>query len=121
MDRKYGESCAKVVKMIHAKDIRAVISSIIILEVANALRKYGIPDIYRRIKGILSLPLRVVDVTINDTLRAIELSEIYRISPYDALHVVVMNREGLRNIVSADRDFDRIDLVTRVDPKSLQT
>ena len=47
MDRKYGESCAKVVKMIHTKDIRAVISSIIILEVANALRKYEIPDIYR--------------------------------------------------------------------------
>jgi len=42
MNRKYGESCAKVVKMIHAKDIRAVKSSIIILEVANALRKYGI-------------------------------------------------------------------------------
>jgi len=105
--------------MIYTEDIRAVISSTILLEVANALRKYGIPKIFERIKSILSLPLRVVDVTTDDILRAIELSEKYKLSPYDALHVIVMDREGLRDIISTDKDFDKIDWITRIDPQDL--
>ncbi|RLE61925.1 MAG: type II toxin-antitoxin system VapC family toxin [Thermoprotei archaeon] len=119
VDRVYGRSCIKVLKMIYTEDIRAVISSTILLEVANALRKYGIPKIFERIKSILSLPLRVVDVTTDDILRAIELSEKYKLSPYDALHVIVMDREGLRDIISTDRDFDKIDWITRIDPQDL--
>ncbi|RLF22351.1 MAG: hypothetical protein DRN15_09335 [Thermoprotei archaeon] len=120
MDRVYGRPCVEIVRMIYTKALRAVISSIILLEVANALRKYRVPNIAERIKSILSLPLRVVDVTIDDILRAIELSERRKISPYDALHITIMDRERVRMIISADKDFDRIDWVTRIDPKGFQ-
>ena len=40
MDKKYGEACASIIEKI-GKGIKASISSLVILEAANALKKYG--------------------------------------------------------------------------------
>ena len=120
MDPRYGKPCAKIIEDIYAKRVKALISSIVLLEVANALRKYRVPNLSERVKGILSLPLRVAEVSIDDVLRAIELSERLKLSPYDALHVAVMDREGVNRIVTVDKDFDKVGWITRADPEQLQ-
>ena len=44
MDREYGEKCARVLRGIEAREIDAAASALIIVELANALRKFGLSD-----------------------------------------------------------------------------
>jgi predicted nucleic acid-binding protein len=43
-----------------------------------------------------------------------------KISPYDCAHAAIMKRNGLSTIVSADKEFDRVNWLKRIDPKSMQ-
>lgn len=36
---------------------------------------------------------------------------------YDCVHAAVMKKAGVVDIISADRDFDKIDWIKRRDPK----
>jgi predicted nucleic acid-binding protein len=49
-------------------------------------------------------------------LRALDLYAQYPVDYEDALSIAHMERRGIREIVSYDRDFDRITEVTRVEP-----
>jgi predicted nucleic acid-binding protein len=53
-----------------------------------------------------------------DLLRAAELAEQQQAeaSTRDCVHAAVMQRRGIERIVSADRGFDRLPGVTRLDP-----
>jgi len=44
-DRKYGECCQRLIKRVYEGKLSAIIDSVILLEVANALRKLGIKDV----------------------------------------------------------------------------
>ena len=119
-DKKYGETCSNIIKSIYNEEIDAAISQLILLEVANALRKYQIGDISNRLRAIISLPLRIIDLDRMDVIEGIYLSEVYGISPYDATHVVSMRKSGIRLILSADKDFDRVPGIDRIDPLSFK-
>jgi predicted nucleic acid-binding protein len=41
-------------------------------------------------------------------------------NPYDCLHAAVMKRMGLDEIISADKEFDKLRWITRIDPKSMK-
>ena len=43
------------------------------------------------------------------------------ISPYDCVHVATMRKLGVDKILSADKDFDKISGIQRIDPKSYST
>ncbi|MEA3459526.1 MAG: type II toxin-antitoxin system VapC family toxin [Chloroflexota bacterium] len=59
------------------------------------------------------LPVTSVDITM-----ARELGNRYpHIEPRDWLHLAVMLNNGIAEIISADRHFDDIEGVTRLDPK----
>jgi len=108
-DKKYGKCSQDLIKMIYERKISAIIDSIILLEVANALRKLGIKDIEDEILAILSLPIKVVDIRKEDIIEAVENLSL---SPYDSLHYVISKRLDAK-IISADKDFD---IVGRIDP-----
>ena len=64
------------------------------------------------------LPVRVEEI---DTL--INLSKKYktsRVAPRDLVHVAVMVNHNVKNVISADRHFDEIKEVTRIDPLELK-
>jgi hypothetical protein len=53
----------------------------------------------------------------SDVSLAATLFEQYpQLSARDLIHVAVMQRMGAKHIVSADRAFDRIEGITRLDP-----
>jgi predicted nucleic acid-binding protein len=108
-DKKYGKCCQEIIKWIYERKISVIIDSIILLEVANALRKLGIKDIRDEILAILSLPIKVIDVRKEDIIEAIENPFL---SPYDSLHYIISKRLNAK-IISADKDFDN---VGRIDP-----
>ena len=56
----------------------------------------------------------------DDAILAAELaSQDLRVGGHDLIHVAVMRRLGITRIISADRDFDRIDGVQRLDPSTI--
>jgi len=71
------------------------------------------------IADTLAVTLAIVDevfpVTRGDVLRAAEVVQSPRgLSARDALHIAVMERRGIRQILTFDADFDRWPGVTRV-------
>jgi len=60
---------------------------------------------------------RIEPIYFRDTLRAAALADApSNASARDLLHAAVMQRLGVRNIVSADPDFDSLPGIKRLDP-----
>ena len=63
---------------------------------------------------------RIAPVLDTDVARAATLADDYpRLSARDLLHVAVMQRLGATRIASADRDFDAVSGIRRLDPARL--
>ena len=121
MDRVFGQSCSSVVRDIASGKLQASTSALAVIEVANALRKYGlVKDVANEVRAIFSLGLEVYSVDGPDVQEAAEICEQAGISPYDCLHAAVMKRNGLDEIVSVDREFDKITWLRRLDPKLMK-
>lgn len=58
----------------------------------------------------------VLPVTEPDVYLARRLSEQHGCSPRDLLHLAVMQNNGIPTIISADKDFDSVGSIERVDP-----
>ncbi len=58
--------------------------------------------------------VRFVSVARSDLLEALALATEAGVGTTDALAVVLMRREGTRDIYSFDRDYDRFDEIHRV-------
>jgi len=98
--------------------IGAVMSALIIIELANALRKYGLSKEAREVvDAVFSLDVPIHEIDPSDIRSAIDIFDEFRISPYDCVHAAVMKRAGTHNIISADKDFDKINWIKRLDPK----
>ncbi|MCY0874309.1 MAG: PIN domain-containing protein [Acidianus infernus] len=105
-DKKYGKCSQEIIKAIYKGKIEAIIDTVVLLEVANALRKLKVKDVEEEILAILSLPIQVVEVTKEDIIQAVKEDDL---SPYDALHYVI-SKKSSAIIITADQDFkERID------------
>lgn len=119
MDREYGPSCAEVIKGIHGGRILGATSTLVALEVANALRKFGLGrEVRDTVDSIFSLRMQVVSLEQSDLRNAINTFHKYLISPYDCAHLAMMKRLGAQVIISADKDFDKVAEIKRRNPKS---
>jgi len=117
MDRKYGKACAKIIEdIVHGK-IKASISPLVVIEVANALRKYGMEkEVKDTMDAILSLNMDIPPLDEIIVRMAAEIFEKFGISPYDSIHVATMQTHGIKEIISADKEFDKITSIKRIDP-----
>ncbi len=65
---------------------------------------------------------RIEPIYAADVSHAAELADANpELGGRDLLHAAVMQRLGLRRIVRADRGFDRLDGIERLDPANLAT
>jgi predicted nucleic acid-binding protein len=121
MDRGFGEACARVLRSVESGELEGSISSLVPLEVANAMTKYGLgAGVSDEIRAMFSLGLEVHPLDGTDAREVADVVGKTGASPYDCAHAVVMRRYGIREVVSADRDFDRFDWVRRIDPGSFE-
>jgi len=117
MDRKYGKACADIIEKISEGEIEASISPLVILEVTNAMKKYGMrKDIKNEADAILSLDIEIFPIDSIVARLAMEIFEEVGISPYDCTHIAVMKRYEIKRIFSADKEFDRVPGIKRIDP-----
>ncbi|MFQ5711685.1 MAG: type II toxin-antitoxin system VapC family toxin [Candidatus Geothermarchaeales archaeon] len=118
LDREYGEACVKILRGIAEGEIRAATSALIIIELVNALRKYGLGKEARGVvDATFSLDIAIYEVDPTDVRIAMKIFDEFEISPYDCVHAAVMKRVGTNYIISADKDFDEIKWLKRLDPK----
>ncbi|MEM2947848.1 MAG: type II toxin-antitoxin system VapC family toxin [Candidatus Bathyarchaeia archaeon] len=120
LDREYGDACAKILRKMERGEIKAVTSTLVIVELANALRKYGLSrEVRAVVDAVFSLDIQVFEVDPLDVRIAAQIFDEFKISPYDCVHVAVMKKAGIEEIISADKDFDKINWIRRLDPKTL--
>jgi predicted nucleic acid-binding protein len=120
-EHPYKEPCARLVLAVAEGEIAVATDAEVIQELA-----YRFHAIDRREDGLrlaeefLSVMDTVLPITHKDIARALSLQRAYGfLPPRDAIHVAVMEAAGLRSIVTADRHFDGVKEVERVDPVEL--
>ena len=93
-----------------------VTSTVQVAEIANVLENWmRLEDAAAIQQGLCTLDsVRIVDTCRADLLEALALGSEFELGTSDALAVVFMRRDGLREVYSFDRDFDRIPDITRV-------
>lgn len=114
---KYGEKCREILEKIEAEKLKAVTSTQVLSEVAGVLySKYGVKDTTPQLNAILSYPMEVYIVH-PDTIRvAAEYARDYEIVPYEGIHIASAIEHSLRNILSADKELDKVEFIRRIDP-----
>ncbi len=121
MDGIFGESCSGVLSSITLGRTKASISALVPLEVANALAKYGLADeVHAEIQAIFSMGIEVLSLDGPDIREVAEVFGDTEVSPYDCTHAVLMRKHGLKEIISADKDFEKFGWVKRIDPRSFR-
>ena len=108
----------------HAKDTitrinegEDVITTVVHLsEVTNILKRaLSMEDLYSLLIGLFSMDnVRIVDVTTEDYLGAIELTSELKMDPNDCLAVDVMRCEDINEIYTFDKGFDGVAGIIRV-------
>lgn len=121
VDRLYGEPCAQVLRSLKSGAVKGALSPLVPLEVANAMRKFGlVREAAGEVRAIYSMGLEVYPLEGTDSREAAEMADETGAGPYDAAHAVVMRRYGISEIISADRVFDRFGWLKRTDPQSFK-
>ena len=70
--------------------------------------------IFREFRIVMN---QVLSVSAEDIFYAEEILDKYpKLKPRDALHAAVMSHNGIGEVLTADRDFDQIPELTRIDP-----
>jgi predicted nucleic acid-binding protein len=94
-----------------------VITTVVHLsEVSNILKRaLSMEDLYSLLIGLFSMDnVRIVDVTVEDYLGAIELMNELKMDPNDCLAVEVMRCEDINAIYTFDMGFDGVAGILRV-------
>ncbi len=109
------ESAKKIVERINGGE--EVATSIVhVSEIANILEARGnVLKSLEIVEAILSKNnIHVYPVDLVDCIEALEVARKYFIGLNDAVAVLLMKRYGIREIYSYDRDFDKIEWITRL-------
>jgi predicted nucleic acid-binding protein len=113
--------CASVVQLI-ARNPNAFQTSVEVLqEIAHVLLRRGLVQRARETVALLREILvdRIVDVRADDVSWLLEQAAMSTLETRDRLHLAVMNRLGVRSIVTADKAFDRASGIVRLAPELL--
>lgn len=113
----YKEPCGHILGAIAREELYGVTSAEVFQEILY--RFWYIKDmdngwrIFDHFKTIIS---EILTVTSWDVHLARSFSEKYPFSPRDILHLAVMSNNDIDTIISADKDFDHVDTIQRIDP-----
>jgi predicted nucleic acid-binding protein len=120
-DEVKADACFRLFQRLKSGQERATTSEVIIAEVvyvlaARTLYNLRPDEISARLRPLLAVRgLRIAHK--RSCLQALDLYATYPFLDFeDALAVAEMQRQGLQTILSYDRDFDRLEQVSREEP-----
>lgn len=116
----YKEACVRILSDVETGKITTVVNTEILQELLYRYTHIGLADKGVQLcRYILKLPLTVLPVTVAELHLAIELFEQHRqagLTPRDAIHAATLHQNGLNQLLSADKDFDHLNFLQRIDP-----
>ncbi|MBN2493659.1 MAG: type II toxin-antitoxin system VapC family toxin [Deltaproteobacteria bacterium] len=112
------EPCQSTLKKVADGSLKATTSTEVVQEVIHVLRRRDRHDeAIRLASAILDLFPDLLPVTREVMLRSVAtLRDKPGLSTRDSIHAATMLAHGLTTIVSADRHFDSLDGLSRIDP-----
>lgn len=122
-DVKYGTACKRILMDLEAGKLKACASVLVLAETLNVLTKINRMlaatgkaelDIRKNIDAILSLPIVWFDLNFLIIKKAAEYK--YKISGVDYLHIASMELNSVKELISSDKELDKVDSVKRIDP-----
>lgn len=103
--------------MIENQEIVAFTNTEVIQElIFRFSRLEKISTAYPEIKKILQSVIHILAVSKKELIQTLKLIVKLKIDSRDAIHVSTMLNNGIKNIITADRHFDKIKGIQRIDP-----
>ena len=125
---KFGASCKKILEDVQEGRLEAACSVLVLVELINVLKKVNDTlsterkstlNVGANIEAVMSLPVTWLDLDFLVIERASSYS--YDVGGIDYVHISSMELNSITEIISADRELDRIRILTRVDPVEYRT
>ncbi len=122
-DAKYGAACKRILLDLETDKLKACASVLVLVETINVLTKINKLlnvagkaelDIRKNIDAILSLPIVWFDLNFLVIKRAAEYK--YKVSGVDYVHIASMELNSVSELISADKEIDKVGAIKRVDP-----
>ncbi len=115
------EPCLRLIEKIESGEVDSAASAEVLQEILHRYRAIGRwaegVEIYENFR---ELPIRWLDIIPHDVDVAKDLlTQFNRLSSRDALHVAVMKRNGIKEIVSYDQGFIGIPQLSLLLPDSI--
>lgn len=117
-DAPYREACRQALLAATEQGTMLITSTEVLQEILHYHTARRRPDDARTVyQAVTDICDEILPVTENQTARSLDLLVRHPGLPARAaLHVATMEARGVVRLLSADRHFDQIDSVTRVDP-----
>ncbi len=116
----YKDPCVRILSDVEMGVLVAAINTEILQELLYRYSHIKLADKGLQLcRDILQYPLTILPVTEADLRLAIDLFESHRavgLKPRDAIHAATMQNNGISRLISADKHFEHLDFVTRIDP-----
>jgi uncharacterized protein len=120
-EHPYREPCARIILAAATGEIGAVTDAEVIQELAyryHAIRRAE--DGLKLAENFMEAMGSVLPLTRLEVSRSLEIQRSHPfLSPRDATHVAVMESAALTRIVTADRHFEGVPGIERIDPADL--
>lgn len=117
----YKNPCLHILKDVETQALASAVDTEILQELLYRYTHIGLADKGIQLcNDILRYPLKILPVMEADMRLAIDLFDQHRnkgVKPRDSIHAAIMKNNGITKIISADKDFDNFDFLTRIDPK----
>ena len=120
-DHPFKTPCTEFMRAVARRTIDAVSDVEVLQEILYRYHAIQQPDIgFAVFETVVATVPLIHPVSLEDLLASkAVLARHLGVQPRDAVHVAVMQRIGIRTVVSYDRHFDQIDTVRRVTPDQL--
>ncbi|MBI5653821.1 MAG: type II toxin-antitoxin system VapC family toxin [Chloroflexi bacterium] len=116
----YKDACVRILSDVETGVLTTVVNTETLQELLYRYYHINLADKGLRLcRDILAYPLTILPITESDIRLAIDLFDTHRnagLKPRDALHAATMKNNGIARLISSDKDFDRLDFLTRTDP-----
>jgi hypothetical protein len=113
-EHAHREPSLRFLKAVRQGEIEACTSSEVLQEILYRYWSLRRIDVAREVYDLfVSICPIVLEITLTDTNRAMDLMEHHDLSPRDAIHAAVMLNRGIELIATFDADFERVPGIRR--------
>ena len=121
-DKENGVICRKILDLIIENKITAFTSTLTFDEIFNKIMRLKdkqtaliVSDLFLNLNN-----LKFIEVDLNIVSSSLFLLKKYNLGPRDAIHLACAFSKDLKNIITNDKDFDKIEEIKRHDIKEFR-